>query len=257
MFPIINSVYHGIREDKELSSLKKLSSLKEKNSGELSCLNSIVVYGLPKSTTIKKIFEIGNRVIIKYNLAHSKSHSEKKELIAELLGGDIYHAAKVQSYISAAVLDFARLKNRCDKIRSLEVLLGVFIEIMHKYRNTSLLTDEQLEELLSSFPGLSSMVNKGVRACPKDKPMQFLEARLLVLQVMYDHLSKNNITDDKLQKMDKDKKEELFSFISGGIIQSCLKKRSAFETSFLKENGLKEKVFQSVKEDLYKIQSIA
>lgn len=256
MFPIINSVYNGISEDKELSPFKKFSSLKEKNSGELSCLNSIVTYGLPKSTISQKISETWDRVI-KDGFVHSRSQLEKKELIVDLLGGDIYHAAKVQSYINASVLDFAHLKNRCDKIRSLEVLLGVFIEIMHKYRNTSSLTDEQIEELISSFPHLSNIVNKGVRACLQDKPMQFLETRLLVLQVMYDHISKNNISDDKLQKMDKDKKQQLFSFISEGIIQSCLKKRSVFEKSFFKENGVREKVLQSVEEDLYKIQSIA
>jgi hypothetical protein len=199
---------------------------------------------------------------------------KNKELIAKVLGGDVYHAAKVQGYIKDKLKEgkleefsdseFARLKTRCDKIRSHQVLLGVFTQIMLHEQMVPLLKNEQLETLLSSLPDLKKTMNKGMevyqefhsekKASYLNKRMQLRKGQLFVLQTLYDHSFKNNITSEQLSNMGENKKTTLFSIISEGTINSCLDKRNKFEKSLFGEEMIKQvkdSIFQAVKEDLY------
>lgn len=268
MLPIINIVHTAIHAGKDLSSLNI------GNKG-LSSLNGVVTAGLPKLTLSQNLWEQVNQFIVRFNPTYPKTeHMKNKELIAKVLGGDVYHAAKVQGYIKDQLKEgkleefsdseFARLKTRCDKIRSPQVLLGVFTQIMLHEQMAPLLKNEQLETLLSSLPDLKKTMNKGMEVYQKfhsekkasylNKGMQLRKEQLFVLQTLYDHSSKNNITSEQLSNMDENKKTTLFSVISEGTINSCLDKRNKFEKSLFREEMIKQvkdRIFQAVKEDLY------
>ncbi|HEV3270145.1 MAG TPA: hypothetical protein VGZ69_05810 [Candidatus Rhabdochlamydia sp.] len=162
MLPIIDIVHTAINAGKDLSSLNI------GNKG-LSSLNKVVTAGLPKLTLSQNLWEQGNQFIVRFNPTYPKTeHMKNKELIAKVLGGDVYHAAKVQGYIKDKLKEgkleefsdseFARLKTRCDKIRSHQVLLGVFTQIMLHEQMVPLLKNEQLETLLSSLPDLKKTI---------------------------------------------------------------------------------------------------
>ncbi len=237
MLLLINSIRTAKEANKDLASLKT-------GNVDLSSLNSLFVSGLPKLTLSQNLFEGGNQFIKRFNPTYpSTKHVIHKERIAEVLGGNIYHAAKVKGCIKNRLenlsdAEFTRLQTRCDKIRSPQHLFGVFTEIMHEGRMVPLLKEEQLERLLSSWPELKNVIDKGVQTFKQkatdqkiklEEKLSLKEEQLFVIQTLYDLSSKNNITPEKWNSMDKVEKERLFSFISEGNINGCLNKRSSFE----------------------------
>lgn len=266
MLLLINAVQTAIDANKDLASLKT-------GNADLSSLNSVFVSGLPKSTLSQDLLEKGSGFIKRFNPTYpSTKHVIYKERIAEILGGNIYHAAKVKGCIrdrlkNLSDAEFTSLKTRCDKIRSPQHLLGVFTEIMHEGRRVPLLKEEQVKRLLSSWPELKNVIDKGVQTFKQEatnrkiklnERISLKEEQLFVIQTLYDLSSENNITPEKWNSMDKAKKRKLFSIISEGNINSCLEKRSRFEKTVFTESldkkklkELKSSIYQVVKEDLY------
>lgn len=233
---------------------------------------------MPKLTFSQSLFEKGSQLITRCRPTYPKTgHVKNKELIAKFLGGDVYHAAKVQGYIKDKLKggklgefsnsEFARLKTRCDKIRSFQVLLGVFTQIMLHEQMAPLLKNEQLETLLSSLPDLKKTIDKGMevyqqfhsekKASYLNKGIQLRQGQLFVLQTLRDYSSKNNITFEKLNNMDENKKTTLFSIISEGNITTCLDRKDKFEKLLFREEmieKIKNNIFQAVKVDLYRLE---
>ncbi|WP_215217635.1 hypothetical protein [Candidatus Rhabdochlamydia sp. W815] len=265
MLLLINAVQAAMDLNKDLTPLKT-------SKADLSSLNGVFISGLPKLTLSQNIFEKGNQLIKRFNPTYpTTQHVIYKGRIKEVLGWNIYHAVKVKGYIKDKLknlsnTEFARLKRRCDKIRSPQHLLGVFTEIMHEGRKVPLLKEEQLEQLLASWPGLKKVIDKGVQTFNQEATKQGIklkekislkEEQLFVIQTIYDLDSENNITPEKWNRMDRVKKKKLFSLISEGNINSCLEKRSRFEkTLFAKSpdkkklKELKSSIHQAVKVDL-------
>lgn len=268
MLLLINAAQSAIDGHKDLTSLKISNT-------DLSFLNSMFVSGLPRLTLSQNLFERGSQFIKRFNPTYpSTKHVIDKERIAEILGGNIYHAAKIKGCIKNRLknlsnAEFTRLQTRCDKIRSPQHLLGVFTEIMHEGTMVPLLKEEQLERLLSSWAGLKDVINKGVQTFQQKATDQKIELKekillkeeqLFVIQTLYNLSSKNNITPEKWNSMDEAKKGELFSVISEGNINNCLNKRSRFEKTLFGEGldrqklkELKEDIFQSVEVDLNRL----
>lgn len=265
MLLLINSVRTAIDTNKDLTLLKR--------DIDLSFLNNLFVSGLPKLTLSQNLFERGNRLVKRFSPTYpSTKHVIYKERIADILGGNIYHAAKIKSCIKDKLknlsnAEFASLKTRCDKIRSPQHLLGVFTEIMHEGRMVPLLKESQVDSLLSSWKELKKIIDKGVQTFKQEATNQKVklkesislnEKQLFVIQTLYDLSSENNITPEKWNSMDQVKKEQLFLAISEGNMNNCLNKRSAFEKRLFGENPdkkkleeLKKSIYQVVKEDLY------
>lgn len=267
MLLLIDALQTAIYNQKDLSSLSLVSNK------ELAVLNRIFDSGLPKLTLSQNLFEVGNRLIARFHPTYPKTaHSKNKELIAEILGGDIYHIAKVKGYMennrkNLSSLEFTRLKRRCDKIRSPQILLGAFAEILEQ-RKVPLLKSKQLEILLSSSPHLKNSIDKGVEAFKRFKEenptiqlklgISLKEEQLFVIQTLYEKHSPSNITSQKWDKMDKSEREIFFSMIAEGNIKHHLDKRSEFEKSLFTEGVTKEtieqmknSIFQFAKEDIY------
>lgn len=269
MLLLINSVQAAIGRNESLSSLKA-------SNADLSFINNLFVSGLPKSTLLQNFSQRGSQFIKKFDPTYpSTKHATDKKRIVEVLGRDIYHAAKVKGCIKDRLknlsnTDFVRLQTRCNKIRSPQHLLGVFAEIMHEGRRVPLLKEEQLERLLSSWPELRKIIDKAVQAFQQKAADQKIKLRekislkeeqLFVIQTLYDLSSENNITPEKWNDMDKARKEGLFPFISEGNINVCLNKRSAFENALFGEGLEKQKleefkisIYQDVKVDLYSLE---
>ncbi|QZA58416.1 hypothetical protein [Candidatus Rhabdochlamydia porcellionis] len=92
MLLLINSVRTAIDTNKDLALLKR--------DIDLSFLNNLFVFGLPKLTLSQNLFEKRNRFIKRFNPTYpSTKHVIYKERIADILGGNIYHAVKVKGCI--------------------------------------------------------------------------------------------------------------------------------------------------------------
>jgi predicted nucleotidyltransferase len=169
----------------------------------------VPIFGLPRLTLSERISAVWDQSIIQSKISPKTKHSQNKELIVEVLGGDIYHAVKVHSYIknksSLSDSEFTRLKKRCDKIRSMRILLGVFIEIMYAQSYRALLQKSQLEILKSSFPEeLNQLIAEAFQSYKRINPVKKnpLYEMLFVLETLYDcnkidfqKLTRGNIAD--------------------------------------------------------------
>jgi len=155
----------------------------------------------------QKFLKKRNELAARFNHPYPQTkHSKDKETIINHLGRDIYDALKIQGYIknksSFSYLEFAKLKKRCNKIRSPEILWGILTEIIYQHRKESFLKEEQLEGLLSSSSGLKRIMNKGIKAKEwqdiklKDG-IEPLEKQLFTLQTLYDRSFKHNVTSEK------------------------------------------------------------
>ncbi|PWU16172.1 MAG: hypothetical protein C5B45_01025 [Chlamydiae bacterium] len=268
MLLLINAVHTAIHENKDVSSLKS-------NRQDLCSLNSVFINGLPKLTISQNLIEKGNRCVRRLcPICPTTKHSREKERITELLGGDIYHAVKVKGCIKNKLrnlsnVEFARLETRCNRIRSPQHILGVFIENMYEKRRVPLFTEEQLEKLLSSWKELKDVIDQGVQFFKQEaanqkillkKKISLQEEQLFVIQTLYDLSSENNITLEKWKSMDKNTKEKLFAIISQGNINQCLGKIDTFEKRLFEKSPnqkdleeLKSKIFASVKDALFRL----
>jgi hypothetical protein len=255
MFPLINVVQDAISNKKE-RFFKDIA-----NEGDLASLNRIFTDGIPKMTLCQKFLQKRNQFAATFNRPYLQTkHSQDKEIIANHLSRDIYDALKVQGYIknksNFSCLEFVKLKKRCNKIRSPEILWGTLTEIIHQHRKGLFLKEEQLEALLSSSSDLKRIMNKGIKAKEwqdiklKDG-IEPLEKQLFILQILYDGNCKHNVTSEKLDKMDEEQCKKLFSVISEGTIRNCLNKRKLFEKSLFAEN-LSEEAIESFKEEILK-----
>ena len=179
---------------------------------DLSSLNGVFVSGLPKLTPSQNLFEKISQFIKRFSPMYpSVEHVMYRERITDILGRDIYHAAKIKGCIKNRLknlsnAEFTRLKTRCDKMRSPLHLLGVFTEIMHEGRTAPLLKEEQLERLLSSWSELKNVIDKGIQAfldgvihqeIKLKEEIPFKEKQLFVIQTLYDLSSEKNITPEK------------------------------------------------------------
>ncbi|MDQ5956471.1 MAG: hypothetical protein ACH349_04275 [Candidatus Rhabdochlamydia sp.] len=220
----------------------------------LSDLEKVPLLNLPKLTRPQKAFEIWNQFLIKLNATHHKTeHSKNKELIVKILGGNTYHAVKIHSFIknknNFSGSEFARLKNRCDKIHSNQVLLEVFIEIMHIQKYRAFLTQEQLKILLSSFPEeMTQLIDKGLKTYKSTNNLNknATEEMLFVLETLCNY----NFTGIDFKKV----KQETKCTILNSSINSCLERAKKIEEKLFSNNEDKkpcqEAILRAVEKNL-------
>jgi hypothetical protein len=220
----------------------------------LSDLEKVPLLGLPKLTLSQKTFEIWNQFLIKLNITHHKTeHSKNKELIVKVLGGDTYHAVKIHSYIknknNFSDSEFTKLKNRCDKIHSNQVLLEAFIEIMHIQKYRAFLTNEQLKTLTDSFPKeLTQLIFNGLETYKRidNSNENTIEKMLFVLQTLCDY----NFPDVDFEKV---KQESKWAVLTNSI-NSYLERTKKFEKKLFSNDGdkkaCKEAILEAVKKNL-------
>lgn len=252
MLPLIDAISVAIHEKKDLSSLMRVS-----------------IFNLPKQAFVQRIFTVFDRSIIRpistqWSIALSSStifktnRCKNKELIVQVLGGDVYHTIKVNSYIknktSLSDSEFIKLKRRCDKIRSNRVLLGVFIEIMYKQSHQSFLTQQQLKTLSASFPTeLNQLIVKAFQAYKKNVDHvdeKIVQEMLFVLQTLYDY-NNRDINFKKPTRENVSVSTEDWSLVTlADKIDSCLERVEKIEKQLFSndhnQRSCKEAILQAV-----------
>lgn len=249
MLPLIDAISTAIHEKKDLSSLMRVS-----------------IFNLPKRTFVQVIFNILDRSIIRSmgttlrsSTIFKTNHCKDKELIVKVLGGDIYHAIKVNSYIknktSLSDSEFMRFKRRCDKIRSNHVLLGVFIEIMYKQSHRPFLTQQQLKTLSASFPTeLNQLIAQAFRAYEKGInhiDEKIVEEMLFVLETLYNY-NNRNMAFKKLTREDLNDSNENWSLVTlADKIDSCFSRVEKIEKQLFSNDqdqySCKQAILQTAK----------